>query len=37
MSPMACDMATLPFCLGDILNFLEKSGRMVPSMEAIMP
>ena len=37
ISPKAWQNAMVPFCLGVSWNRAERSGRMVPSMAAIMP
>ena len=37
MSPMAWAKAMVPFWLGVSLKRSDSSGRMVPSMAAIMP
>ena len=37
ISPSACMDAMVPFCWGVSLKRAERSGRMVPSMAAIMP
>lgn len=37
MSPIACVIPIVPFCLGLSPNFFDNSGRMVPNMAAIMP
>jgi len=37
INPIACASAMLPFCFGVNENFFERSGRIVPSIAAIMP